>query len=163
MYSTIARCRLMVTKANTIAKISDPDITLIIKRADEKVREVLSKYVDVSLIPDTDPPTCAEYVTFLSESKTNEWALVHLFGAKRSIEQVSDIQYWRREFIEKVEAIKEGDVALGDLAFASGIFSAPYKKTVTPALGHGKYAGHLDEDALKATREKGTAKGPDDS
>ena len=162
MYSTIARCRFMVTKANTIAKIIDADITLAIVRADEKVREVLSKYVDVSLIPDTDPPTCAEYVTFLSESKTNEWVLVHLYGAKRSIEQVSDIQYWRREFMEKVEAIEEGAVALGDLALAAGIFSAPYKKNVTPALGHGKHAGHLDEAGLEATREKGTAQGPDD-
>jgi hypothetical protein len=159
-YSTVAECRLMVTKASTIAKISDPDVTAVIALADRKVKEDLSNVYDMAAVDLA--ATTPDPVNELSRFKTNEWVLVKLFGAKRSIEEVSDIQYWAEQYKMKLEQILEGLVDLGPLALATQAFTSTYKDDVTPALGHGKYGGWIDEDGLESVREEGTEEGPND-
>jgi hypothetical protein len=159
-YSTIAECRLMVNKARNVVEISDADVTAVIVLADKKVREDLSNVYDMDAVDAA--VTTPDPVNELSRFKTNEWVLVKLFGAKRSIETVSDIQYWAEQYALKLEQILEGLVDLGDLALATQVFSNTCKEDVIPALGHGKWGGHLDEDDLEGTRDDGTAKGPND-
>ena len=159
-YSSIDECRLMVNKAATVVDIVDADITAVTVLADKKVREDLSLVYDMDLV-DAALAT-PDPVNELSRFKTNEWVLVKLFGAKRSIEEVSDIQYWVSQYAMKLEQILEGLVDLGDLALDTQNFSSTYKDNVVPALGHGKHGGHLDEDALESTRDEGVAEGPDD-
>ena len=142
--------------------IVDAVIEEIIDLADAKVREDLSNLVDVALIPDTDPPTCDEYINEMSRFKTNEWVLVKLFGAKRKLEEVTDIDYWAGQYATKLEQIKSGEVDLGDVALPKGSLSASCKEDVTPAIGHGKYGGFLDEDGLEAVREDGVEDNQDE-
>jgi hypothetical protein len=159
-YSTAAECRIMITKASTVALISTADIEEVITLADKKVREDLSLIYDMDAVDAA--ATTPDPVNELSRFKTNEWVLVKLFGAKRSVEEVSDIQYWAEQYAMKLEQILEGLVDLGPLAAATQTFSSSYKDDVTPALGHGRYGGWIDEDGLEDVREEGTEEGPDD-
>jgi hypothetical protein len=159
-YSTVAECRLMVNKAETVTDISDADINSVITLADKKVREDLSLIYDMDAVDAA--ATTPDPVNELSRFKTNEWVLVKLFGAKRSIETVSDIQYWADQYAMKLEQLLEGGADLGDLASGVTSFSTTYKDDVTPALGHGKYGGWIDEDGLEDVREEGVEEGPDD-
>lgn len=153
-YSTVTECRTMVSKAATIAMISDANILAVIVLADKKVKEDLSNIYDMTAVDAA--VTTPDPVNELSRFKTNEWVLVKLFGAKRSIEEVSDIQYWQREYNDKLAAIVAGSVALGPLALTTQAFSNVCKKDVLPALGHGKYGGFIDEDSLEGIRTEDT-------
>jgi len=150
----------MVNKAAIVAEISDADITAVIVLADKKVKEDLSNVYDMAAVDAA--ATTPDPVNELSRFKTNEWVLVKLFGAKRSLSEVSDIQYWADQYKMKLEAILEGLVDLGPHALATQAFTSTYKDDVTPALGHGKYGGWIDEDGLESVREEDTEEGPND-
>lgn len=148
----------MVNKAATTDDILDADIDSIIALADMKVREDISKVVDLVALDLVANP---DWINELSRFKTNEWVLVKLFGGKRNIMEVSDIQYWQNEYDRKIEEIQNGDVDLGGLELGNQEFDQDYKDDTVPALGHGFYMGHLDEDDLEDVREEDLADGPD--
>ncbi len=161
MYSTILSCRFWVAKARVAADATDAEITEATSKADQKVREDLSKVIDVSLIPDTDPPTCEKYVTYMSEMKAAEFIVVHLHGANRKIDEVSDVQYFMKQYAMKLEKILEGEVDLGSLGLSVGTFTNDTKPDVIPAFGSGFYGEFIDKEGLEAVRKEGTEEGPD--
>ena len=160
-YSTIDECRRWVSKALTTEDIADAKVTALIADADKKVREDLSKLIDVSLIPDVvDVPPTPEWINEMSRYKTNELVLVSLFGVNRE-DINTDVKYWKDEYNTKLEQAQNGEFDLGDLALATQTFTGDSKKDVTPALGDGFYGGHLDEDNLEDVREEGLPRAPD--
>lgn len=150
----------MVSKAATTDDIATIDIEAVITLADKKVREDLEKVYDMDAVDAA--LTTPNPVNELSRFKTNEWVLVKLFGAKRSIEEVSDIQYWKNEYDTKLQQILDGLVDLGDLGLDTQKFTNTCKQDTVPAFGHGKYGAFLDEDDLEDVREEGVADGPDE-
>lgn len=152
MYSSVAQLRANCPIL-TVAVISDVDVTSRIDEADNFIETKLSKVIDFSLVVDT-PAGCPIYINKLSQFKTAELCFVAKYGAKRSVEEQTDRQYWAKCFDELLKEIIDGDIDLGLPGVATGSFVYDVKKDIPPALGMGEEAEFINDDDREALNEK---------
>ena len=107
MFSSIAQVRANLTQVD-IVRMDDTTVTDRIALADDDIVTDLSKYVNFSLVPATGylDSNFPAWLKRLSQFKSCSHILVKLYGAKRSVDQVSDIQYWDKEYADLLNKIK---------------------------------------------------------
>lgn len=137
----------------TLAVMPIVDVEARIDEADKLIENKLSKIVDFSLVVYADGTTTPEFVNLLSQYKSAELCLVAKYGAKRRVDEQSDITYWAKAYMELLTEIQEGDIDLGVVAVGSPDFQNNVRKDVPPAVGMGEQGGFIDEDALEAQRK----------
>jgi hypothetical protein len=160
MYSSIAQLRMNLTQVVVTApNCDDATVTDRINHADDDIGMDLGKYVNFSLIPsaysDTNFPT---WLNHLSQYKTCEHMLAKLYGAKRTVDQVTDIQYWTKQYDDLLLKIKTNRVeaVLPDGTNVSkGQFTTQIGRTgISPVLGSGPYGEFESEDGLAKDRPR---------
>ena len=159
MYSSVAQLRMNLMKVSA-NQLDDPMIIDRIDHADDDIQMDIGKYIDFSLLPtggyaDSNFPT---FVNHLSQYKTCEHVLAKLFGAKRQADEVSDIQYWTKQYNDLLDKIlmnripitlKDGtNLGLGQFRSKTG------KQNVNPALGNGKYGRYESNERQAIDRPR---------
>lgn len=140
-YSTIAQFRGNVS-IGTTTNIADAIVTDRIATADKIVTADLNSVITFSAIVVTP-----SFIELLSQYKTAELCLVYMFGKKRRVDEVDDIDYWIKKYNELIEKILKGEIALEDgstpaVSIAKGqqTFGNTAKSGIKPALGTGQFA-----------------------
>jgi hypothetical protein len=152
-YSTIAELRANI-KTITVARYGDADVTARIAQADKRIESNLSRVINFSLLDGNNTPY---YINLLSQYKTAELCLVFLYGAKRSIEEVSDIQYWQNEYTTLLDRVIGGEIDIVDssgdsIAVGTDVFENVAKPDIEPAMGQGEYGEFLTIEELQDER-----------
>lgn len=102
-----------------IAAITVDIIANRIAEADKYLRACLGRFVAFDKIDDTDPLNVPPWLNVMSQYKSMELILVWQYGAKRLLEEVNDIDYWRNKFEHCYElflkGIADGSIDLGEL------------------------------------------------
>jgi len=158
-YCTVDQVKLLskftVFKTNTEGNptFSDSEIQALIDRADIQIRSDLSTRIDfskVTAIGDTYPTN--EPIQTLSIFKTTELALVSMHGAQRTVQQITDVQYWQKEYQELREKLFEGSVILVD-ANGNPLYwpGQRFRNTdrTLPAFGDTKYGEYCPQQEGK--------------
>lgn len=169
MFSSIAQLRANLTQVvATNPNQDDATVTDRITHADDDVQMDLAKYVNFALIPaagysDSNFP---KWLNHLSQYKSCEHMLVKLYGTKRTVDEVSDIQHWQKEYEVLLEKIRTNqiDAVLADGTNVSkGMFTVGVgRQNISPVLGSGKYGEFEKESDLAGDRPRdggGTAPG----
>lgn len=166
-FSTIAQFRLNVPKI-IIDDYIDSNVTLQIAEADKRVKQDLNRLIDFDLIPAIgSSPDTPDFINLLSQYKTAELVLKSVFGAKREVTEVSDIQYWQRQYSNPMpppgeefgllEKIKLGMIVL-ELSDGTDVKSGPQRFTrdsrpnIKPALGVDEFGEFKNNDDLEEER-----------
>lgn len=144
-YCTVDQVKLLskftVFKPNAQNQVqfSDPEVQSFIDRADMTIRADLSTLVDFSKVPNV--PNDPEDIQNLSIYKTTELLLVALHGAQRSVDTVTDIMYWQKQYQAVVDRILRGASVLvladGTSVYIGGKFTNTDQKPVV--FGDTKY------------------------
>jgi hypothetical protein len=127
---------------------TDPgDVQAFIDRADMTIRTDLSTKINFSKVPavDAKPYPTPEPIQNLSIYKTTELLLVYMHGPQRTVMQVTDIQWWRKQYDDLKLKIVMGAVLLqvGDTnLYQPGQAYANTDKTA-PAFGDTKYGDYI--------------------
>lgn len=166
-FSTIAEFRLNIPSIVT-DDYSDDDVTLQIAQADKILKEDVGNFINVSLIPATGAsPTTPFYVNRLSQYKVAELVLIALHGASRKAEDVSDIQYWQKQYSNPdpatgemfglLEKIFSGSISLvlsdgTDISTGGKKFVRDAKPGIEPALGLGEFGEFANNEELRKER-----------
>jgi hypothetical protein len=127
-YSTDAQFRGNVPRIDT-DEYSVIAVEGRIVEADKEINQDVSTCIDTSLIPAIDDASATpDYINLLSQYKTAELSLVAIYGYKREVTEVSDIQYWQKKYDDKLAEIKSGSIELElsdgtDISTGVGTFS----------------------------------------
>lgn len=148
-YSIEAEFRANVSPG-TVANISQANVLLRITQADLKIQTDLSQIIDFTAIVVT--PT---FLNVLSQYKVAELCLVYMYGRKRKVDEVSDIDYWIYEYKNLLKKIIGGEVLLEDgsspaVSISKGkqTFTNTAKSGIEPAMGSGDWGEFKTKDDL---------------
>ena len=166
-YSTVAQYRGNIPSTET-NEYSDPSVEGKIIQADSMIEQDLANIIDFSLVPNiTADPATPTFINLLSQYKVAEMSLTAIFGAKREVTEVSDIQYWQKmysnpeprqgETLGLLERIKNGSIPLelsDGTAIGTGVntFTRDAKPGIEPALGLGKRGAFKNNTELLQDR-----------
>ena len=116
----LSRFTVFKPSAGGQATFSDSDIQDLIDRADMTIRSDLSMQLDFTRVGDIyDSFPTPEPLQTLSVYKTTELALVTMHGAQRTVQQVTDIQWWQKQYEDLKKKILRGATILVDATGAS--------------------------------------------
>ena len=156
MFSSIDQLRTNLSQVD-ITRMIDSVVTDRIQHADDDIVMDLSKYVNFNnatvsagYVDKTTTPLFPIFLNHLSQYKTCEHCLVKLYGTKRTVDQISDIQFWCDEYDKLIQRVKTNQTPIAltnGTPIGFGTFRiSTNKKGVLPALGEGKY-GQFESDA----------------
>lgn len=161
-YSSIAQLRLNLIPVQdaTRPNCDNTSVQDRIDHADDDIVMDLEKYIDFSQVPsagytDSNFP---KWLNHLSQYKSCIHMLVKLHGAKRAADEVSDIQYWEKEYdklFEKVTKNRTEAVLPDGTNISKGQFDIKVGRTsINPVLGSGKYGQFENEGDLAQDRPR---------
>jgi hypothetical protein len=159
MYSSVAQLRLNIVLVDT-NRLDDPSVIDRIKHSDDDIGMDLGKYVNFALVPmggyaDANFPV---WLNHLSQYKTCAHVLKKLYGAKRTVDDVTDIQDWEKQYDKLLQGIKTNRIE-AVLVDGTNISKGQYnikvgKSNIDPALGVGKYGEFENESDLSKDRPR---------
>ncbi len=159
-YSSIAQLRMNLTLA-TLARIDDATVTDRIAHSDDDVDMDLGKYVDMTnaiIVAGYATTNFPVWLNHLSQYKTCEHVLIKLYGEKRQGDDVSDIDYWRKQYDGLLDRIRTNQVlpVLGNgTSIGLGQFDIKVgRSTIDPPLGEGDYGEFEPESDIEIDRPR---------
>ncbi len=166
-YSIVAQYRGNIPSTET-NEYSDLSVQGKIIQADSIIEQALANIIDFALVPNiTASPATPTFINLLSQYKVAEMSLTAIFGAKREVTEISDIQYWQKmysnpnpaqgETIGLLEQIINGSIPLvlsDGTAIGTGVgtFQRDSKVGIEPAMGTGKYGKFENDGELRLKR-----------
>ena len=156
-YSSVAQLRANQVSLDSDT-IDDTAVDTRIVEADKKIRSDLKKVIDFSLITvDYTDSNFPEFLNILSQYKTAELSIVYAYGAKRSIEEETDRQYWAREYNDLKGEILNDETVLEltdgtSLAGGTQTYTRGATENIEPALGTGKWGAFQTDEELEQER-----------
>jgi len=142
-FSTIAALRAANPEINVVTHpaLTDAWCTEVIARADQWVRGKVTPLVGT--IPDTDPPTCEEPITVLSQFCALYFALISMYGRGRTPRKNDDVAGARADRDEWLDQIERREVNLTYLTNLTTNWREDGRK---PQFGQGKYGEYVTSD-----------------
>ena len=163
-FSSILQLRNNLIQVDT-SRMIDSQVQDRLDHADDDIVMDLSKYVNFNnatvqagFSDKTSTPLFPIFLNHLSQYKTCEHVLVKLYGAKRTVDQISDIQFWQGEYDKLLDRLKTNQIPLTltdgtNIGFGQFQISTN-KKDVLPALGEGKHGQYESENDLRKDRSQ---------
>jgi len=147
MYCTADQVRAANDKL-TIEDISDSTIEDRIGEADKTIKVDLSGKYTSTVLDALDSSN--KVVNLLSVWKSVELCLARLFGAARQVDQISDIDYWRKKYDALLQKILQDEIVLTSTSGTKNkpvITSATYRKKLFPTKGLANFEqGSVDDE-----------------
>lgn len=138
-FSTTEEIRASNDKLASEVDISDVVITDRISEADDTIIvDLSSKYSETTL---TSLGSTCKVLNLLSRWKSVELTLSRIFGAARQVDQVSDVDYWRKKYDTLIKRILSEEISLSsedpsvDPVNKPVITSSLYRKKLFPTKG----------------------------
>ena len=135
-FCTVQEIRDANDKLSSETDVPDSDIEARIAAAERKVKADLGKVIS----PDEIDAIGAEsnVIRELTIAKTAERTLVKKFGAKRKADDVSDIEYFRKEYKDLLDQVLKGEVPI-DIPDTSGAADVTVVKNYPKLSGASKH------------------------
>jgi hypothetical protein len=122
----------------TTSIIADAVVTSVISQAEAIIKTDFSGLINFTTVDAL--ATTPYFINLLSRYKTCEKGLVRIYGFKRTTQQITDIDYWKKEYDDLKDAINSGSISIVDisgnsLTSSTATFSNVAKSTSYPAFG----------------------------
>ena len=156
-FSTVAQCRanllLIDQPLGSQSPLSDSQIQDRISQSDNLVNMDLQLLVDFSKVPDVTDSNFPLFINLLSQYKSCYLVLFKLFGSKRSGDDVSDIDTWKKEYDNLLHDCKTGKIPMtlqDGTPINYGVNTLGIgRKSTSPVLGTNKY-GKFESESEQA-------------
>jgi hypothetical protein len=130
-----------------------------IATADKIIRVDVSLVINTALIPAVvDTPATPEFINLLSQYKAAQFAVLRMTGARRTVQEETDIQFWGGLYSDLLADIKAGKIPLElsdgtNIGTGTTTFVNDALPDVKPRFGFGEYGEWLDKDELEEARD----------